>query len=119
MVGVTGAQAMNNSDQDDDIDLLIVASRNRLWLTRLFSVLLVEVVAKRRRPGDRKVKDKICLNMFLDEDHLGIPKSERNLYSAHEVAQLKPLWNRGGTYLRFINANHWTGKFLPNWQPLS
>jgi len=117
MVAVTGALAMNNSAKDDDIDFLIVTGKNCLWLTRLFSVLLVELVSQRRRPGDKKVKDKICLNMFLDEAHLEVPQKEQNLFTAHEVCQLKPLWDRQEIYQKFINQNQWFQKYLANWKP--
>lgn len=113
MVAVTGALAMSNSDDQDDIDLLIVAAKNRLWLTRLLTVFLVEVVAKRRQPGDKEVADKICLNMFLDEAYLKIPKKEQDLFSAHEVCQLKPIWDRGRTYQKFLKGNRWVERYLP------
>jgi len=116
MVAVTGALAMNNSAQDDDIDFLIVTTRNRLWLTRLLTVLLIELIASRRRPADREVKDKICLNMFLDEAHLAVPKNERDLFIAHEVCQLKPLWDRDSVYQKFISQNQWSQKYLANWK---
>jgi hypothetical protein len=108
---------MKNSDKDDDIDLLIVTKKNRLWLTRLLAVLLVELVARRRRPGEKDAKDKICLNMFLDETHLGVPPKERDLFSAHEVCQLKVLWERDNLYQGFLRNNQWTKEFLPNWKP--
>jgi hypothetical protein len=117
MVGVTGALAMNNAQKDDDIDFLIVTAKNRLWLTRLLTVFLVSLLAKRRQPGDTKVKDKICLNMFLDEAHLRVPKKEQDLFSAHEVCQLKPILDKDQSYQRFINLNQWVMRFLPNWKP--
>jgi len=117
MVVVTGNLAMDNAEQDDDIDLLIITAKKRLWLTRLLTNFLVGIVANRRRPGDQKVKDKICLNMFLDENHLKIPVKEQNLFTAHEVCQLKPLWARNQLYQRFIQENLWSQKFLPNWKP--
>lgn len=124
MVAVTGALAMENSDKNDDIDLLIVTGRHRLWLTRLLTVLLVELVARRRRPGDlpagrqgKNVRDKICLNMFLDEDHLAVPKNEQDLFSAHEVCQLRPLWSKDHGYQNFLDSNLWVKKFLANWKP--
>ncbi len=117
MVAVTGALAMANTDKEDDIDLMIVTTKNRLWLTRLLAVLLIEVVASRRRPGDQKARDKICLNMFLDEVHLAIPKKERDLFSAHEVGQMKVLWEKDGTYPKFLKANQWVKQYLPNWKP--
>lgn len=117
MVAVTGALAMENSNKNDDIDLLIITSKNRLWLTRLLAVLLVELIAKRRHPADKEVKDKICLNMFLDEGHLKVPEKEQDLFSAHEVCQLKPILDKNGTYQKFLKANLWSKKFLPNWKP--
>jgi len=115
MVGVTGALAMANSDQKDDIDLLIITSRDRLWLSRGLIVCFLRLTRLYRRPG--KIKNKICPNMLLDEKHLAMPKKERDLFSAHEVLQMKPLWERGRTHQRFLRANQWSQKFLPNWKP--
>ena len=117
LIGVTGALAMNNAEENDDVDLLIVTIANRLWLTRLLVVMIIEISGRRRRPGDRQVKDKICLNMFLDENHLKVPLKEQDLYSAHEVCQLKPLEDKNNTYQKFINQNQWVKKYLPNWRP--
>lgn len=116
MVGITGALAMKNSDEADDIDFLIATAKNRLWLTRLLSTILVELVAKRRHPGDENFCDKICLNMFLDEDHLEVPKKEQDLFSAHEVCQLKLIWGKNGIYKKFISQNRWSKKYLANWR---
>lgn len=117
MVALTGSLTMKNSDKNDDIDLLIVTRRNRLWLTRLLTVFLIELVAKRRRPKDKQFEDKICLNMFLDEDHLKIPYQEQDLFTAHEACQLMPLWEKEKVYQKFLKENQWVKKFLPNWKP--
>ncbi|MBI5465323.1 hypothetical protein HY946_01800 [Candidatus Gottesmanbacteria bacterium] len=114
MVGVSGALALLNSDRDDDIDILIVSGKNRLWLTRLLATFLVELLGQRRQPNDREFRDKICLNMFLDENHLSVPKKERDLFSAHEVCQMRVLWERNGMYKRFLGENRWVKKYLPN-----
>lgn len=114
LVGVTGRLAMENAQRDDDIDFLIITSGKRLWLTRLTAVILLELLGKRRRPKQERVKDKGCLNMFLDEDWLALPPQERNLYTAHEAIQVKPFWDREGTYQRFLKANSWIMDYLPN-----
>jgi len=114
LMGVTGRLAMENSEKEDDIDFLIITSKNRLWLTRLLTVFLLELLRIRRRPSNKYVKDKICLNMFLDEKHLSLPAKERDLFTAHEIVQMRPLWERGGTYGRFLKANGWVRKYLPN-----
>ncbi|MCJ7740942.1 hypothetical protein MUP32_06570 [Candidatus Microgenomates bacterium] len=113
-IGLTGAVAVGNADEDDDIDLLIITSANLLWTTRFLVTLSVDLMRLRRRPGDKKVKNKICLNMFIDENHLAIGKDERDLFTAYEIVQMKPLFEKENTYLKFIQNNFWVKRFLPN-----
>ncbi len=124
MVGITGSLAMSNSDKNDDIDLLIVSSKNRIWLTRLFITIIVELLGKRRRPQYPRnnltirqynnIKNKICLNMFLDVDHLSVVPNERDLFTAHEATQMKPLWDRDEIHIKFLKENEWVKNYLPN-----
>lgn len=114
LIAVTGALAVENSPQNDDIDLLIITKKNRVWLTRLLSIIFLEILGKRRRPKDKIIKDKICLNMFLDENNLEVPQKERNLYVGHEVAQIRPLFNKDYTYEKFLLNNKWVKEYLPN-----
>lgn len=114
LVAVTGALAMNNADKNDDIDLMIITTADRLWLSRLLATILL--FPQLRRPVQNEgVGDKLCLNLWLDETSLTTPKDKRNLYTAHEVAQAKPIFDRDHTYQKFINANLWLKTFLPNW----
>jgi len=118
LIGITGALAMRNSGQDDDIDLLIITQDNRLWLTRIILVSLLELLGKRRRPNNgnkqKAISNRICLNMWLDESVLSLSKDKQNLFTAHEVVQMKPILNRNYSYEKFINANEWVRKYLPN-----
>ena len=114
MIAVTGTLAMNNAARDDDIDLLLVIDNRFIWTTRFFIVSILKVLGLYRNPKDKKVSNKICLNMYLDENHLELPVSERDLYSAHEVIQLKPVYDKGGYYQRFLSTNSWAKQFLPN-----
>lgn len=109
LICVTGALAMNNADADDDIDLMIVTAKNRLWLTRaLVSLLLFS----RLRRG-RLVDNRICINLWLDESAMAI--EQQNLYLAHEICQARPIFERENFYDRFLGANLWYKKYLPNW----
>lgn len=114
LIGVSGSVAMKNADDDDDIDLFIITSANTIWLTRLFTTVFVELFSRRRRRRDTYVSDKICLNMFVDEQFLTVPKEKQNLYTAHEVCQLEVLYDCGNTYYKFFVANSWVKKYLPN-----
>lgn len=112
LVGISGGLAMENANKKDDIDLFIITSKNRLWLSRLLSILLLSPV--RRTRNAKVVGGKLCLNVFLSEDHL---KQERqDLYTAHEVLQMKVLWQKSGIYRRFLEENDWAFKYLPNWK---
>lgn len=113
MVAITGALAMNNSTKDDDIDLLIVTSKGRLWTTRFFANLLL--LPLKRSPKSKKQKDKACLNIFLDESDLKV--SDQNIYTAHEIAQMKVIYDSDNTYFKLLKANKWIKRFLPNWLP--
>lgn len=114
MLAITGALAMNNSNKQDDIDFLIITSQNRLWLTRLLMVVYLELLGKRRRPKERETKNKICLNMFLAENFLKLPKEKQNLFTAHEIVQMKPILDKDNTYKKFILKNLWVKKYIPN-----
>jgi len=114
MVGLTGALAMNNAAQHDDIDFLIITTPNRLWLTRFFVTLVLQFSGTRRQPEDVNINNKICPNIYLSDNHLAISKNEQDLFSAHEVCQLKPLFDRDHTYQKFLHANKWALTYLPN-----
>lgn len=114
LVGVTGGLAMNNVQKDDDIDLFLITAKGALWVSRLLAIVLVEILGKRRRPHDINFADKVCLNMFMSEEYLSVTSKERDLFAAHEVMQMAPLWERKGTYRKFLQANRWVEKFLPN-----
>lgn len=114
MIGVTGAVAVGNAKKNDDIDFLMITASGRVWLTRILAVLLIEVLGKRRRPADKEVRDKICLNVFLDEEHLKMPKGKRNLFVAHEIGQMRVLYQKNNVYQKFLRENRWMRNFLPN-----
>lgn len=113
LVAVSGALAMGNSHKGDDIDLVIVTSKNLIWTTRFVANILLWLF--KRDPHGQKKADRACLNLFLDESALKI--QDQNLYTAHEIAQLKPLWDRRKTYSRLIKSNNWLQTYLPNWKP--
>lgn len=114
-VGITGALAMNNAGKDSDIDLMIVTKVNTLWLTRLLVYLLICIFGiQTRKPKQNIEKDKLCLNMWLDENDLVWGKKDRNIYTAHEIAQVVPLVNKDKTYEKFLYLNKWILNYWPN-----
>jgi hypothetical protein len=109
-VGVTGSLAVNAATADADIDLFIVTADDRLWLARAAAIGAVRTAAL---AGTR-----LCPNYLLAESALELPPSERDRFTAHELAQLVPLAG-AATYQRLLEANAWYRELLPNHRPLS
>ncbi|VVA44222.1 conserved hypothetical protein [Candidatus Roizmanbacteria bacterium] len=59
-------------------------------------------------------KDKVCLNLFFDENHLKVPHFKQTEFVGHEVLQMKPIIIKGNIYERFLEANRWVYKLFPN-----
>jgi len=115
LVGVTGALAMENAREESDIDFLIITSSDSLWLTRLLVFIVLKLTGfKLRRYGDKNEKDKLCLNMWLEDNDLVWLKKDRNIYSAHELGQLLPLVNKKDAYEYFLAKNKWVKDYWPN-----
>lgn len=112
-VGISGSVAMGNAEVKDDIDLFIITKKHTLWLTRLLVTLLLDSRHLRRKRYDNNFSDKICVNMLIDESALAFSK-QKNIYIAHEIAQIKPVFDRGSFYKILLAKNVWIKDFLCN-----
>src|SRR5258705_3461010 len=70
----------------------------------------------RRKRNKKKPANKICVNLLLDETQLVWPEKDQNVYVAHEIVQIKPLFEREDTYRKFIESNFWIRKYFPNFK---
>ena len=113
-IGASGSLSMNNASTTDDIDLFFITKRKTLWLTRLSVNLVLIALGQKRNKVNANVTDKICPNMFLDEANLTFSSKRKTLYTAHEIVQLKTLFDRNDTYSFFLNKNKWISNFFPN-----
>jgi hypothetical protein len=104
MVTLTGSLAMRNCDQTGDYDYMLVASRGRVWMARIFALLLNKF--------SNLFGETICPNLIISETIL--EWKERNLYSAREIAQMK-LISGVDVFNSFRVANDWIQGYLPNW----
>jgi hypothetical protein len=103
MVGVTGALAMDNSEECDDVDILLVTAPHRVWLARAMSLLLV--YAGKLTPRT------LCPNYVISEESLAL--EPHTIYVAHEFVQMVPLYGFE-TYQKMRALNPWIKQMLPN-----
>jgi len=113
-IGISGSVAMSNCKKEDDIDLFIISRKNTVWFTRLCILLLLQLIGERRRRYDTRGTNQMCVNMFLSENALMLSKYRQNLYTAHEVARMIPMFERDNMHSRFLSANRWVKRFMPN-----
>lgn len=115
MISLSNIMGKNNFSEESDLDFFIITSKNRIWTTRFFTVSLVETLGLRPRFNYRK--DKACLNFFLSEDNLSLESMALrpyDIYLTYWIHQLIPFCDKDETYKKFLKANDWTRKYLPN-----
>lgn len=102
MVAVCGSHAVENGDDDGDVDFFLVTAKDRLWLVHTVTMIL-------RRLG-RRLGVVLCPNYLLTTASLRV--ETRDLYTAREIVQAVPLWGEE-VYEQFLAANPWVEDFLP------
>jgi hypothetical protein len=103
MIAITGSLAASSFEPGQDIDYLIVAAPNRLWLVRALCLLTWKLA--------RLVGTRLCPNFLLTTNALAI--EQHDLYAARELVQMVPLYGQE-TAAHMWAANRWTLAFLPN-----
>jgi len=104
---ISGSLSKGTQDVDGDIDFLVLTTADRLWTARFFASLQLRFIPKYKWTH-------YCLNYWLPENNLFV--SDRTLFSATEIAFLKPVMN-ADLCKKFFEENNWVKSFYPNWKP--
>lgn len=112
MVAVSGSLALNNTQEESDIDVLVIVRAGRIWLARFFVTVFLQLIGKRRHK--KFTKDRICLNHYITNKSLEI--KFRSLYNAQTYAHMIPVLEvENGIYNKFQRANKWIKHYLVFW----
>ena len=114
---LTGSAAVDNADKNDDLDFLIICQNNSLWISRFILIILTKLKGKRpqldsERKTVEETKDAWCLNLWLDESSLLVPKERRSLYEAYELMQMKLIYKRDDYQQKILMNNSWMKRYL-------
>ncbi|MDP1677034.1 MAG: hypothetical protein Q8L88_09215 [Bacteroidota bacterium] len=103
-VFITGSLSKNVAASSSDIDFMIVAAPERLWVCRTMLTAFRKIFLF----GSSKY---FCTNFYVTEN--GYAQQRRNIFTAIEVATTKVIWNESA-FLEFQRQNQWMKEFLPN-----
>ena len=103
---VTGSLAADNADEHADIDFLLVYPAPRTYVS--FAAVRIMMALPGAGLG------KMCPNYALSEARLEV--RPQNLFTAWEVAKAVPMFGFD-VYARFVQANRWVQRYLPNALP--
>ncbi len=101
---VSGELSKGVATRRGDIDYVVITAENRLWIARTMLILFKKTVLLNS-------KRFFCLNHFITESFLHV--TTRNIYSALEIATLKPLYNVP-LCSAYMETNSWISRFFPN-----
>ena len=104
-MALTGANAFESCQREDDVDLFIITRKNRLWLCYVALVVLCKLLNKR---------DILCINYLVDETNLQF--HTHDYFTAVQIMHMVPLvgCEMGET---IIANNRWMFDYLPNAAP--
>jgi len=107
-VFITGSLSKNVAEQTSDIDFMIIAELNRLWICKI-------ILTGFRRIFLFNSHKYFCINLMVTEKAIYFPN--HNYFTALEIATSKVVWNTA-FYSKYQKENAWIYEYLPNWRPL-
>ncbi|MEK7659053.1 MAG: hypothetical protein AAB338_00115 [Patescibacteria group bacterium] len=114
LVFASGSLALKNTVKESDLDVLIVVKHGRIWTVRFLVILLLSLLGVRRTRHERVAPDKICLNHFITDKSLYIPR--KSIYTAQLYARLALIWTEDEKIIdQFCTANSWVGEYVRGW----
>jgi hypothetical protein len=113
-ISVTNSLAFRTSNEESDIDILVVSTKNKFWLTRALTVLLLEIIGQNKNKWVKA--GKFCFGFGFTEDNINLDnlRLKRDIYFTYWLATLTPVYDRK-IYKKLIAENSWLSGELPNW----
>ncbi len=114
-VFVCNTVGSEQSTDNSDVDFLIITHPKRIWIVRMWTNLILRFW--RLRTYGPKIKNRICLSFYLDAYHLSLSNyriADDDIHFAYWLHQMIPVYDPTNIYSKFLQANSWSRKYLPN-----
>ncbi len=114
-VFVCNSVATGTALSDSDIDFFIISKKNRLYIVRFFTNLILRIFGLRTYGSCSA--NRICLSFFVDDQNLNLEKLKalpEDIHFAYWALQMVPIYDPQNYFKRFLSANFWIKKYTPN-----
>ncbi len=115
MIAVCNSLAYSNTRKQSDIDLFIVTESGRIWTSRMYITGWLKMLGV--RPEGRNTENKLCASFFVTSNGLDLKSilfNKQDIYLAHWLLQVFPLYDPDKIYEKFLNLNSWARQLYPN-----
>ncbi len=117
---VCNSVGLGVAKEESDIDFFIITAPRRIWLVRFFSNIILRLYGM--RTYGKRIKNKICLSFYVDNNNLNLRSLcsvDQDIHFMYWINQMIPIYDSNDNYRRFLSANDWALKYLPNVTRLS
>ena len=111
-VCANGSLALNNTEKESDLDVMIFIKSGRIWTTRFLLAVLTALFGVKRFKDSKRVCDKVCFNHFIADNSLEM--KFRSIYTAFNYARLELIFGDADILRNFYESNKWINDYLPN-----
>lgn len=115
LISLCNSVACGTSQEESDIDLFIVAKDKHIFTVRYATIFLLTLFGLKIEPQKGKIKDKICVSLFLSDKSLNLDRLNKNKKEeklrAQWILNTYPLFDESHSYLDFLDKNSWIKKF--------
>ena len=108
MIMTVNSIAYLNCPSNNDIDLAIVTTKNKIWTARFFVALVLKIL--NLRPTETKKKDRLCPSFFFSEEDMNLEKlkfNDEDIFTKYWVSQFYPVYQQKNIYQKFKQSNAW------------
>ncbi len=105
MIWIWNSVSMNCAKSSSDIDLYIVTSNNSMWLVRILTTLIFQILWVRKTW--KKHEGRFCLSFFSTIDWMDFSnfKLENDIYLYFWIVYFKPILDFNNTYELLLEKN--------------
>lgn len=111
-VFVCNSLSFGNVKDGSDIDIFVIASKNRLFITRFFITIFLHFFRVRRHGN--KISGRFCLSFFVDESHLNLKDIalQNDIYLSFWIKKLVLVFSENFSHEILLNNNLWIYDFV-------